>query len=245
METRKWWLMSVLTAALVLVGTVMAQPQEGRRGPGGGFQGGKGGKGKGKGKGGNLSAAEIVDRIMSFDKNNDGKITKDELPERLHYLIERGDTNKDGVLDKAEIQQLASTIAQDARSGVRAPGFGGPGGGKGPPAGFRGKGGPGGFEQQALNELNLTGKSKDKAEAVVRTHQENVRKLVELARSDLLLKMKDVLSDQEYKTFKENLERRPNPPPGPPAGATRTADLERRFDQLQRQVEDLRREIKR
>jgi hypothetical protein len=245
MQARKWWLASVLTAAVVFVGAVMAQPQEGGRGPGGGFQGGKG-RGKGKGKGGNLTASEIVDRIMSYDKNNDGKITKDELPERLHYLIERGDTNKDGLLDKAEIEQLASTIAQDARAGVRPPGFGGgPFGGKGPPGGFKGKGGPGGFEQRALDELNLTGKTKDKAEAVLRTHQENVRKLVELARSDLLVKMKDVLSDQEYKTFKESMDRLPPPPPPNVAGAARTADLERRIDQLLKQVEELRREIKR
>ncbi len=58
-----------------------------------------------------LSVDDIVERIMSFDKNKDGKITKDELPERMQYLIEKGDTNKDGALDKEEIKKLAADLA--------------------------------------------------------------------------------------------------------------------------------------
>jgi Ca2+-binding EF-hand superfamily protein len=55
-----------------------------------------------------LRVDEIVERIMGFDKNRDGKVTKDELPERMHGLIARGDTNKDGALDRDEIKKLAS-----------------------------------------------------------------------------------------------------------------------------------------
>lgn len=58
---------------------------------------------------------------MKFDKNNDGKVTAEELPERMSRMLEDGDTNKDGALERSEIEALAR------RSGRRAPGY--PGGG--------------------------------------------------------------------------------------------------------------------
>src|SRR5260370_3505292 len=64
-----------------------------------------------------LSVDAIVERIMSFDKNKDGKITKDELPERMQFLIEKGDTNKDGALDKDEIKKLSTDRAKDGNFG--------------------------------------------------------------------------------------------------------------------------------
>jgi hypothetical protein len=112
------WLAFTATLALTLIGIGAAQPP-----PGGQDKFGK----KGGKKGGGLTADAIVDRIMSFDKNNTGKVTKDDLPERLQYLIEQGDTNKDGALDREEIRALAEKLAQG-----------------GPPDGF-GKGGPDGF----------------------------------------------------------------------------------------------------
>jgi hypothetical protein len=81
--------------------------------------------------------------------------------------------------------------------------------GNGPPgrSGFA----PGGPAERALAELKLTDKKKDAAEALVKAHQDEVRKLMELARADLLLKMKDILTDDEFKKFKESLENRPAP----------------------------------
>jgi hypothetical protein len=242
MQKKHWWLATILSAALILVGTVVVQPVDGQQQG----RGGKGGKG-GKGKGGTLNTSDIVDRILAYDKNGDGKVTKDELPERMHYLLERGDTNKDGVLDKGEIDKLASTIAEDRRAGVATPGFGGGRFAGGADGGFKGKG-PGAFEQRALNELNLTGKSKERADSILKAHQDNVRKIVDIARSDLLVKMKDVLSEQDYKSFKEALDRRPTPP-GTASTTTSTppssADIERRLDQLVKEIESLRRELKR
>jgi hypothetical protein len=72
-----------------------------------------------------VAADDLVERLMSYDKNGDGKITKDELPERMHGLIELGDRNGDGALDREEIRRLAE------RERGRGPGFG-PGG---PPRG--------------------------------------------------------------------------------------------------------------
>jgi hypothetical protein len=149
-------------------------------------------KGKKGGPGQRLTTEQIVERILSFDKNGDGKLTKDELPERMQYLFEKGDANKDGVLDKEEIRNLATTLSQDGfgfggRGGDLAPfaqaggkGKGGKGGkGKG---GFGGGFGPRGGAERALASLSLSGPTKEKAEAVVKSHEEAVRKLLEMAR---------------------------------------------------------------
>jgi hypothetical protein len=50
---------------------------------------------------------DLVDQLTAFDKNGAGKVTKDELPERLRGLIEEGDLNGDGALDRGEIRRLA------------------------------------------------------------------------------------------------------------------------------------------
>jgi hypothetical protein len=212
-----------------------------------------------------LSVDQIVERIMSFDKNKDGKITKDELPERMQGLIARGDTNKDGALDKDEVKKLATELARDGsfgdfdgrggpggRFGPGARGRGGRGGFGGPPDGFR----PGGGPERALEGLNLSEKKRDQAEAAVRAHREEVRKLTDLARAGLLVKMQEILTKDEAKKFKEAVDRRPGfanrlgggdgRRPGPaPSGAPRQGDLERKIDQLQRDLDTLRREIRR
>jgi EF hand len=86
-----------------------------------------GGRGMGAGGG---SPEEVVTRMMAFDKNDDKKLSKDELPERMQAMMDRSDTNKDGFLDNAELTAFASQ---------RGPGAGG-GGGR---PGGRGNGGPG------------------------------------------------------------------------------------------------------
>lgn len=76
-----------------------------------------------------VAADDLIERLMSYDKNGDGKVTKDELPERMHGLIEQGDRNGDGALDRDEIRRLAER-------GTGGPPFGGPKGGgpkDGPP----------------------------------------------------------------------------------------------------------------
>ena len=77
---------------------------------------------------GDTSAAQMVERLMAMDANKDGKLSKEELPERMQSMMTRGDKNEDGVLDKEEIMASARE-----RSGGGGPGFGGgtPGGGFG------------------------------------------------------------------------------------------------------------------
>src|SRR5262249_9578925 len=157
-----------------------------RRGPPPGGFGGGFGRGRGP-RGGGLTADQIVERLMSFDKNKDGKLSKDELPERMQDLFTKGDLNKDGFLDKDEIKKLAEARA-------RAGSFPGRGG-RGGPGGRFGPGGPGRSLEQVVDDLKLADKKKETATAACKTYNENVRKLRTLARAELVLKLTDVLSE--------------------------------------------------
>jgi hypothetical protein len=84
----------------------------------------------------------FVAKMMAFDKNKDGKLTKDEITdERLLRLFDRADTNKDGVVTKEELIALGKKLAEEA---VAGDGPGGPGGDRGGPGARGGPGGPGG-----------------------------------------------------------------------------------------------------
>jgi hypothetical protein len=170
--------------------------------------------GPGRGPGG-LAESAIVERIMSFDKNKDGKITKDELPERMQNLIARGDTNKDGALDRDEVRKLAADLAREDSS-RRGPG----GRFRGPPGrALAGIGLTPGAVERAVGDLKLSAKKKETAETALKACKEKVRQLTELARADLLLRVSAELSDEEVKKFKAALDRQPGlieRPFGPP-----------------------------
>jgi hypothetical protein len=210
---------SLASSALILKMKEVLTPQEYqkfrqatdslRRGPGGGRV---------------LSVDDMVEHLMSFDKNKDGKLTKDELPERMHDLIAKGDTNKDGALDKEEIKKLAADLAKDRP--LLAGGLGGgfpPGpGGRG---GFGNRGSaatmlPARAVERALEDLKLSGAAKEKANAAVKAYRERLRQLTELARTDLLLTMTDLLNEAEFKKFKAAVDRQPDfsERPIPPGG---------------------------
>ena len=55
------------------------------------------------------SPAAVIQRLVSFDANSDGRLSRDELPERMHGLVARGDTNADAALDSSEILALVQT----------------------------------------------------------------------------------------------------------------------------------------
>jgi hypothetical protein len=221
---------SALPAVLLLAGAAAAQPPDPRQAPPREIV-----------QPAPVRVEDVVERIMAFDKNKDGKVTRDELPERMHHLIALGDTNKDGGLDRDEIKKLATTLASapEGPGGVRAITIdradtrGGFGGGQ-VRVGFRheirGPGfGPGpGAVEGVVDDLKLSGKKKDEALAAVKAHQEQVRKLMDQARAELLQKMKEILSAEEWQDFKAALDRprgatffvapdapRPLPPPPP------------------------------
>jgi hypothetical protein len=86
---------------------------------------------------GSSIADSIVSRMMAFDKNKDGKLSRDEISDRrLLRLFDQADANKDGVVTKEELSALAKKLADEetANRGRR--------GGFGPPGGPGGPGGP-------------------------------------------------------------------------------------------------------
>lgn len=50
--------------------------------------------------------------LERHDANSDGKLTGDEIPERMRENLERVDTNNDQAVDKAELEQMARRIAE-------------------------------------------------------------------------------------------------------------------------------------
>ena len=65
-------------------------------------------KGFGKGNSGTNSGLEsFLSRLMVYDANKDGKLSKSELTdERLHALFTRADANQDGYVTKEELTSL-------------------------------------------------------------------------------------------------------------------------------------------
>ncbi len=56
---------------------------------------------------------DMVKTLMAFDKNNDGKLSKAELPERMHGMLTRGDKDGDGFLTTAELQAMTPPRPQE------------------------------------------------------------------------------------------------------------------------------------
>jgi hypothetical protein len=98
--------------------------------PGGG---GPPGAGPGGGEPGAGGGQRRSMNLMQFDKNSDGKLTKEELPEQAQAFFDRMDTNGDGSVDSAEMAEVRRRMG----------GAGGPGG-PGESGAPGGPGGPGG-----------------------------------------------------------------------------------------------------
>lgn len=58
------------------------------------------------GRGQGMQRGNMVERMMSFDKNNDGLISKSEFPESMRDRFDMMDANKDGFLSKDEIKNM-------------------------------------------------------------------------------------------------------------------------------------------
>lgn len=105
--------------------------------------GGEPRQGRGPRQGG---VGETIARVMSLDKNEDGKLTEDEYGEsRLKAMIVRADSDDDKTVTKEEITELVQKeMAAQGRGFEGGPGGrGGPGPGPGPGPGGPGPGGPG------------------------------------------------------------------------------------------------------
>ena len=84
-------------------------------------------------RGGQVDPAQMVERLMNMDQNGDGKLSRDEMPPMLvERIFERADTNKDGFVERTELEVIA-------KEGGALRGMGGQGG-----QGGQGRGGAAG-----------------------------------------------------------------------------------------------------
>ena len=121
---------ATIGGALLVVASAVAQPP-------GRPDGGRGESGPA------LEASKFITRMMTYDANQDGKLSKDEVTDaRLSAIFGRADTDKDGFVTKEEMKTLIDK--EYASPGIGGPGGRGPGGGGPGGAGGRGPGGPGG-----------------------------------------------------------------------------------------------------
>jgi hypothetical protein len=74
-----------------------------------------------KSKGGPVkteSVVEFVGKLMAFNKAKDGKLTKEEMiDKRLHGLLDRADTKKQGFVTRADLEALFAREKLDGGSG--------------------------------------------------------------------------------------------------------------------------------
>lgn len=186
---------------LALCGTTLAiyaQPPRGERG--------------GNAGGGGVDAA--VARLMDFDADKDGQLTKEELhDERLTALFQRADSNSDGVVTKDE---LTAQFTKDAAAlgPNRGPGGFGPGG---PPPGGPGFGGPGGFGPPAPGQI-LPPFLQDQLDL-----SEKQRQQLSDLQKDVDGKLAQILTREQMQQLREMSNRGPRGPggnrgPGGPGG---------------------------
>jgi len=121
-----------------------------------------------------------IQRLMSFDVNADQRVSRDELPERMHGLVARGDGNADGALDSKEISYLVNAAGSGrTRVAVHSQ----------PSEGLPG----------VIKDLRLTQQKQTEALAIVSAH-ELPRNIVDTT-GKLYAELKAVLDDEEYGNF--------------------------------------------
>lgn len=142
----------------------------------------------------------VVARVMSFDRDRDGRITRAELPERMHNLL-ASDVSGDDALDRAEIRALA--MAQPARPvRVTVPGISGGGGGYvfGDAISLSTRA----HVEGALEDLRLDNYTKDRARPIVSTFMD---RLETNASAALVKTLEPMLAPAQLDTLKATLAR--------------------------------------
>jgi cytochrome c peroxidase len=123
----------------------------------------------------------VIERLVSFDRNADQRISRDELPERMQDLVARGDRNADAALGSDEIRDLV-TAASSERVRVffhTQPSEGLPG---------------------VIKDLKLPPAKHASALAIVSAHK-LPRNVNDPTRSELYGEMRALLDDEEYENF--------------------------------------------
>jgi hypothetical protein len=162
--------------------------------------------------------ATLVTKMLAFDTNKDGKLSKDEVTGEAELKIfNRADANKDGTVTKAELVALAAqeaAVGETPRGGERGREGGGDRGREG--GGGRGPGGPGGFE----GGRGGFGRMPQPGQLLPVFFQEQLKlsdeqkKKVEELQKETETKLDKILTDEQRKTLKEMKERGPMGGPG-------------------------------
>jgi hypothetical protein len=167
-------------------------------------------------------AENPVERMMAFDKNKDGKLTRDEITDkRLLRLFDRADANKDGVVTREELTALFAK-EKPAEGGFGPPGGPGGPGGFGPPGkGGFGPPGKGGFGGPPRSGQILPGFLQD---ALKLTSEQ--KKQVDDLQKEVDGKLDQILTADQRKQVQQMRQRGPRgfgPPPGfgPPGAGGR------------------------
>ena len=96
----------------------------GRLGGNAGGNAGGNGLGAARGAGGRAGPGGIVDRMLAWDANDDGVITRDEAPNQMKERFDRIDENADGMLEEVELRNALAMLGSGRRGG--GPGLGTP-----------------------------------------------------------------------------------------------------------------------
>ena len=129
----------------------------------------------------------MVARLMSFDRNHDGLVAREELPERMQPLLTRIEVfTTGGGLDEKEIRRLAENpVATPQRFVVQE--------------GHYGFGDDNGFDtrlhiESAIEDLRLAGATRDKALEIGRQFSDESKAQ---ARAELIATVTPLLTDQQ------------------------------------------------
>jgi len=125
------------------------------------------------------SALAVRERLLSFDADKDLRLSRDELPERMQGLIERGDKNGNGALDFDEIHALLVSAASERTRVAFRPQ---------PSEGLPG----------VISDLKLSPAKHEQALAILHKLPLNPN---QPAGEDLYKAMKSLLDDEEYDNF--------------------------------------------
>jgi hypothetical protein len=142
----------------------------------------------------------VVARLMSFDRNHDGLVTRAELPERMQMLLARGDAARDDALNAENVQRLAEHPAPQ----VVLRGF---------EPGHYGFGDDTGFDfdsrlhiEGAIDDLRLASVTRERALGIGRQFADAAKAR---ARTDLLAVATAALTPEQLAAFTAALEREP------------------------------------
>ena len=195
---------ATIGGALLVVASAVAQPP-------GRPDGGRGESGPA------LESSKFINRMMTYDANQDGKLSKDEVTDaRLSALFDRADADKDGRVTKDELKTLVDK--EYASLGIGGPGGRGPGGGGPGGPGGRGPGGPGGPE--IGGPLSIGQVLPGRVQEILNLSSDQKSSIAALQK-DVDKRLAEILTADQKQQLEELKNRGPGgfgPPPGGPGG---------------------------